>query len=115
MGLVSLAECAATVQAAALLIACDNGLMHLGLGVGTPLVAVFGSTDPSARLDGTAWDLAFMPELCPLRLAPCYPGLDRDPACPTAIECLTRLEVEQVAAPALRRLAGASQQTFEAQ
>ena len=97
MGQVSLAETAAVIDRAAALVACDNGLMHLGLGVATPVVAVFGSTNPAARLYGARWRLAYEPGLCPKLRSPCYPDLHRDPACPGAIECLVNLAPERVA------------------
>ncbi len=105
MGELSLTETASAIAHAAVLVACDNGLMHFGLGLETPLVAIFGSTDPMARLCGTGWRLACQPELCPQGLAPCYPDLHRDPACPTEIECLTGLTPERVASLALEVLA----------
>ncbi|MEI6559832.1 MAG: glycosyltransferase family 9 protein [Rhodospirillaceae bacterium] len=98
MGTLSLAETTAAIARSAVLVACDNGLMHLGLGVGTPLVAIFGSTDPAARLSGTRWRLAADPGLCPHACAPCYPDLHRDPACPTEAECLSGLTPDRVAA-----------------
>ncbi len=101
MGKLSLAETADVLGRAALLVACDNGLMHLGLGVETPLVAIFGSTDPAARLIGRRWRLAADPGLCPHRRAPCYPDLHRDPSCPTAAECLSGLHPDHVADLAL--------------
>jgi hypothetical protein len=101
MGRLSLDETTALVARAALLVACDNGIMHLGLGVGTPVVAIFGSTDPTARLTGNRWRLAADPSLCPHRRAPCYPDLHRDPSCPTAAECLSGLAPERVAGMAL--------------
>ncbi len=98
MGELSLTETTAAIARSAVLVACDNGLMHLGLGVGTPVVAIFGSTDPLARLCGQRWRLAADPKLCPHGLAPCYPDLHRDPACPTEAECLSGLTPERVAA-----------------
>jgi hypothetical protein len=106
MGRLSLPATAALMARAAVLVACDNGLMHFGLGVGVPVVALFGSTDPSARLAGNRWSLAHEPGLCPGGLAPCYPDLHRDPPCPTAIECLAGLTPERVAALVLGWLAG---------
>lgn len=97
MGRLTLAETTAMVARATLLIACDNGILHLGLGVGTPVVAIFGSTDPAARLTGHRWRLAADPGLCPHRRAPCYPDLHRDPSCPSAAECLSGLTPERVA------------------
>ncbi|MEI8393233.1 MAG: glycosyltransferase family 9 protein [Rhodospirillaceae bacterium] len=104
MGRLSLAETAAVIARSAVLVACDNGLMHIGLGTDTPLVAVFGSTPPMARLCGSNWRLAYDPALCPRGLAPCYPDLHRDPSCPTEIECLTGLSPERVAGLALELL-----------
>jgi hypothetical protein len=101
IGRLSLAETAAVVARAALLIACDNGILHFGLGLGTPVVAIFGSTDPAARLTGRRWRLAADPGLCPYRRAPCYPDLHRDPSCPGAVECLSGLAPERVAGLAL--------------
>ena len=98
MGELTLAETAGAIAAAAVLVACDNGLMHLGLGVGTPLVAVFGSTDPAARMCGERWRVACEPGLCPSGLAPCYPDLHPDPSCPTEAECLSGISPERVAA-----------------
>ena len=104
MGELSLTETAAAIARSAALVASDNGLMHLGLGVGTPLVAIFGSTDPAARLCGERWRVACDPGLCPHGLAPCYPDLHRDPACPTEAECLSGLSPEGVAALVLECL-----------
>ncbi len=47
-GSTTLKEAAAVIASAALLVCNDSGLMHLGAALGTPLVAIFGSTDPGA-------------------------------------------------------------------
>jgi ADP-heptose:LPS heptosyltransferase len=104
MGRLSLTETTAAVAHATVLIACDNGIMHLGLGVGTPVVAIFGSTDPAARLTGHRWRLAADPNLCPHRRAPCYPDLHRDPSCPSAAECLSGVSPDSVVGLALKDL-----------
>lgn len=104
MGEFSLTETTAAIARSAALVASDNGLMHLGLGVGTPLVAIFGSTDPAARMCGSRWRVACEPGLCPKGLAPCYPDLHRDPSCPTEAECLSGLTPERVAALVLECL-----------
>ncbi|MDH4227511.1 MAG: glycosyltransferase family 9 protein [Deltaproteobacteria bacterium] len=46
-GKTDLITLAAVLKASNLLLSCDSGTMHLGSAVGTPLVAVFGPTDPS--------------------------------------------------------------------
>ena len=40
-------DAACVLHAARLLICCDSGLMHLGLAAGTPVLALFGPTDPT--------------------------------------------------------------------
>ncbi|MDX1762942.1 MAG: lipopolysaccharide heptosyltransferase I [bacterium] len=45
-GATSLMELAALLQRADLMITCDSGPMHLAAAVGTPVVALFGPTDP---------------------------------------------------------------------
>lgn len=42
----SVFEAGQILARATLLVACDSGLMHLALAVGTPTVALFGPTDP---------------------------------------------------------------------
>ncbi len=103
MGRLSLAETTAVIARAAVLVACDNGLMHIALGTKTPLVALFGSTDPGLRLVGEGslvgegWRLAYDPSLCPWGRSPCYPDLHRDPSCPGAVECLSGISPDRVA------------------
>lgn len=46
VGKTSVEELAALLQKAAVLISADSGPMHLATAVGTPTVALFGSTDP---------------------------------------------------------------------
>ncbi|HRK35838.1 MAG TPA: glycosyltransferase family 9 protein, partial [Candidatus Hydrogenedentes bacterium] len=45
-GKTSIREAACILRAARLLISTDTGLMHLALAVGTPVLALFGPTDP---------------------------------------------------------------------
>ncbi|CAK0781301.1 hypothetical protein CCP3SC15_80035 [Gammaproteobacteria bacterium] len=98
MGRLTLAETAATLNHARLLVCCDSGLMHIALGLDTPIVALFGSTDPQTRLAGNSTVAVADLTLCPRQLAPCYVGLQRDPACPSHVECLSLLQPERIAA-----------------
>jgi lipopolysaccharide heptosyltransferase II len=45
-GSLTLEECAALLSSCRLLISNDTGIMHLAVAVGTPVVAIFGPTDP---------------------------------------------------------------------
>ena len=45
-GSTNLAEAAALIKRCRLFLTNDSGLMHVGAAVGTPLVAIFGSTNP---------------------------------------------------------------------
>ncbi|MEI6414677.1 MAG: glycosyltransferase family 9 protein [Pseudomonadota bacterium] len=105
MGRLTLAETATLIARARLLLCCDSGPMHIGLGLDTPVVAIFGSTDPAARLYGHNAIAIADTTLCPHRLAPCYAGFQREPVCPTRIECLTGLSPERVATLVLQQLA----------
>jgi len=45
-GRTSIREAACVLHSARLLVTCDSGLMHLALASGTPVLALFGPTDP---------------------------------------------------------------------
>jgi heptosyltransferase-2 len=66
--------------------------MHAGAALGTPLVAIFGSTDP--RRTGPFTDRATVL----WRQAECAPCLKR--RCPTDLGCLLGVTVEEVLAEA---------------
>jgi heptosyltransferase-2 len=67
-------------------VAHDSGPMHVARAVGTPTVAVFGSTDPAA-FDFSGHAVHASPPAC----APCHPY--GRPACPRGhLDCLRRLE-----------------------
>ncbi len=66
----------------------DSGLMHLSAGLGTPTVAVFGSTDPVAT--GPLGPFARVVRHTP----PCAPCFLR--ACPSDFACMLRVTPERV-------------------
>jgi ADP-heptose:LPS heptosyltransferase len=81
---IGLGPTAAVLRRAAVVVAHDSGLMHLATGVGTPVVALFGPTDPAlgygpyrAAADVLAHDLPCRPcsvygsAHCPLRHQRC--------------------------------------------
>ncbi|ESY69044.1 lipopolysaccharide heptosyltransferase II [Mesorhizobium sp. M0051] len=85
------------IAAARLAVSNDSGLMHVAAAVGTPIVAVYGSTSP-----GNTPPLAEHRELVWLGLScsPCHQKI-----CPLGhLNCLKTLEVGQVAAAADRLL-----------
>ncbi|MBZ9710915.1 lipopolysaccharide heptosyltransferase II [Mesorhizobium sp. B3-2-1] len=85
------------IAAARLAVSNDSGLMHVAASVGTPIVAVYGSTSPE-----NTPPLAERRELVWLGLScsPCHRKI-----CPLGhLNCLKTLEVRQVAAAANRLL-----------
>ena len=46
-GRTTLLQCAALMEEADLVVTCDSGPMHLAAAVGTPVLALFGPTDPA--------------------------------------------------------------------
>jgi heptosyltransferase-2 len=81
-------------QAMALIARCrvfvtnDSGLMHVAAALGVPLVAIFGSTDPSRTgpLGGRSRVI--------YKSVPCAPCLK--PRCPRQRECMEAISVEEV-------------------
>jgi lipopolysaccharide heptosyltransferase II len=77
----------------------DTGMMHLAVAVGTPVVAVFGPSDP--QLYGpygsgiAVWR--------PTPQSPCFYNGEVDPECPCAGQCMRTIEAEDVLA-AVERL-----------
>ena len=80
-----------------LLLTNDSGPMHLAAALGTPLVAVFGSTDwtETAPVSECARVVRADTECAPCRLR----------ECPIDHRCMTRVGIDRVAAAALELLA----------
>lgn len=89
-GKTSLRQLAALMQMATLLITNDSGPMHLANAVGTPLVAIFGPTNPTRTGPYQGNYLVVQREL------PCIPCYLKK--CPTGQECLQELGVDQAMA-----------------
>jgi heptosyltransferase-2 len=96
-GETTLAGLVAILSRLRLLLTNDSGPMHLAAALGTPLVAVFGSTDwtETAPFGERARVVRADTE--------CAPCLLRD--CPIDHRCMTRVGVDEVAAAALSLLA----------
>jgi heptosyltransferase-2 len=95
-GKTSVGALAALLEGADLLVTNDTGPMHLAAAVGTPALAVFGSTSPVwTRPWGERHRVLTHP-------VPCQPCFRRD--CDIGYGCLTGVEVGRVTAEALSML-----------
>lgn len=96
-GRLSLAEVGGLLERADLLIANDTGLMHMAAAVGTPVLALFGPTDPVRTGPyGPGHRVLTAPAPC----RPCFSRTCREPGRP----CLDGIDVERVVAEALDML-----------
>ncbi|NUM56842.1 MAG: glycosyltransferase family 9 protein [Candidatus Hydrogenedentes bacterium] len=104
----SVREAACVLRHARLLITCDSGLMHLALAAGTPVLALFGPTDPRILVRNSA-PLSFLTNERPCQ--GCWnhsPDAKAEGVCPLGISpCMGTLAVETVLARA-RELLGAN-------
>lgn len=90
-GRTSLGELCAALKAVDVLLTNDSGPMHLAAAVGTPVVALFGSTSPELTGPGLPGD----PRHQLLREPPgCAPCFQRE--CPIDFRCMTGITVERV-------------------
>ncbi|MCA9755104.1 MAG: lipopolysaccharide heptosyltransferase II [Candidatus Eisenbacteria bacterium] len=92
-GSLSLPESLACLTRVRAMISNDSGAMHMAQASGTPVVGIFGSTSPT-------WTGPVGPDARVVHLGiHCSPCFSR--TCPTAIECLTGIEVSTVREQAL--------------
>lgn len=95
-GVTSLRELAGIIKNCNLLITNDSGPMHIAAAFGTPLIALFGSTD--GEITGP-YD---MPEAMIDKRVPCSPCFKR--VCPIDFRCMQEILVEEVAEKASQML-----------
>ena len=87
-------ELAGLTARARVVVANDSGPMHLAAAVGTPVVAIFGPTDPGRTGPrGAASEILDRYVFC----SPCFLK-----ECPYRHECMREIEVEEVLAAVLR-------------
>ena len=92
-GKTSLRELMATLKLCRLLLTNDSGPMHLAAALGTPVIALFGSTSPQLTGPGLPGDSAHRLLQAGVACAPCF---RRD--CPIDLRCLTGITVETAVA-----------------
>ncbi len=93
-GRTSLTEAAALIDRAALLVAVDTGLGHMGIALDTPSLLLFGSTCP--YLDTTRANARVLYH--PLPCSPCK----RRPTCGGSFDCMRLIGVEEIMTNACR-------------
>ena len=87
-GKTSIRELMALIAFCKVFITNDSGPMHIASALGIPVVAIFGSTDPSVTGPLGARDAVIKKEL------PCSPCLLRK--CPKNLECMDLISVDDV-------------------
>lgn len=96
-GRTSLTESAAIIHRAAVLVSGDSGLLHIGVGLGTPTVSLFG---PGIA---AKWAPRGTNHIVLNRKFPCSPctRFGTTPPCPHTARCISSLTAAEVAAAAL--------------
>ena len=89
VGQTPLMQSAAIIESAHYLVGVDTGLTHLGIALGTPTIAIFGSTAP--YLDPLSDNARVLYE--PRDCSPCH----RHPSCDNRFDCMRAQTPERVA------------------
>ncbi|MCX8118185.1 MAG: lipopolysaccharide heptosyltransferase II [Desulfobacterota bacterium] len=87
-GRTNLLQLAALLERCAFLLTNDTGTMHVATAVGTPVVAIFGPTDPSAT---GPWGEGHVVVKKEVSCSPCFKRV-----CPTDHRCMEQITVEEV-------------------
>ena len=95
-GKTSLLELCQLIKFCRVLISNDTGPMHLACAVGTPVVAIFGSTSPELTSPTGPQDAVIHH---PVECSPCFLR-----KCPIDFRCMTQITVAEVTAAVLSRL-----------
>jgi heptosyltransferase-2 len=105
-GRTSLRELCAVLRFSRVLLTNDTGPLHVGAALGTPVVALFGSTSP--ELTGPGLPGAASPGII-RGTAPCAPCFLRE--CPIDFRCMAGIETSRVVAAALAALSARGSST----
>lgn len=92
-GQTSLRELMALLRVARVLLTNDTGPMHVAAALGTPVVAIFGSTSPEMTGPGLPGDSRHCIVRVPTACAPCFRR-----TCPIDLRCLQGVSVDMVVA-----------------
>jgi heptosyltransferase-2 len=95
-GKTSLLQLAALLERCQLLVTNDTGTMHVAAAVGTPVIALFGSTDPSVTGPWGNGHVVVRKDV------PCSPCLKR--VCPADHRCMDLITVDEVEEAVIGRL-----------
>lgn len=87
-GKTSLIESAALIAVSSVLVGVDTGLTHLGKALGTPTIALFGSTLPYWEHATPKSEILYVKEPC----SPCH----RKPVCNGLFTCMRHIEPQHV-------------------
>jgi len=87
-GRTTLGQCAALIKNARLLVGVDTGLTHLGIALGTPTLALFGSTRPYLETESRTAQVLYERLDC----SPCR----RRPTCGGVYHCMKAHTTEKV-------------------
>ncbi len=90
-GRTSLRQLCGALRCCEVLLTNDTGPMHLAGALGTPVVALFGSTSPELTGPGLPGDPRYRILRVPVPCAPCFRR-----TCPIDFRCLNRLDVDGV-------------------
>ncbi len=97
VGRTSLAELITTIRGTHILISNDTGTMHLAAALGTPTLALFGSTEPLLTRPLGADHVIIRHQV------ECSPCFQRE--CPLDFRCMTAISADEVAEAALEMIA----------
>ncbi len=95
-GKTGLLQLAALLERCTLLVTNDTGTMHVGAAVGTPVVALFGSTPP---LVTGPWGEGHKVVRKDVPCSPCWKRV-----CPTDHRCMDLITVDEVEEVASKKL-----------
>jgi ADP-heptose:LPS heptosyltransferase len=101
-GKTTLAETAAVIEGAALLVSGDSGILHIGVGLGVPTISLFGPGRQKKWGPRGAGHIVINHELL---CSPCT-TFGTTPPCPDRARCLEEITVDEVFHAAMRLMAG---------